>query len=896
MKAREGLIRSPAQNAPRLQPRKVILLPTYLLLALTGLSFGMCHRLMARPNIRDAFFSVYPSAVGSRLDNLPSHSGHCGVCHYDFNGGGTRNPYGTNVEAAVNANPNSAAGRSNAVWSVRNNDQDGDGFSAQAEITDVANYANIPTFPGLNSSNTNLVSNVALTDIAAYLTPIIGEDNIPPVAQLLSPNGGEVLSANQSTTITWSASDASGVASAHLYLSLDNGATYRPITPDLMNSGATFWVPANRPTTQARIKILAADPYGNFTNDVSDGVFTIVSPPFTNTHGVATTLRDFDLPGTQPFEHGPDIEVASSCASCHGGYNPAVEPQHGWQGGLMAYAARDPLFLANLALANQDAPESGDLCLRCHFPRGWLAGRSVPTDASRMTAADADGVTCALCHRMVDPVYKAGVSPTNDLAILAALSFPGTNQGNGMFVIDSTGTRRGPFTDAAAGHTILASPFHSHSEFCGTCHDVSNPAFQNDGTGSYSANALDTTATNFSPHFMAPVERTYSEWLNSAYNSSNGVYAPQFAGDKPDGRVSSCQDCHMRDVTGYGCNTNLNAGVPLRTNLPQHDLTGGSTWLLGLLTNLYPGEVSAPAVESGIARAIRMLTNAATLAISDAPDQIKVTVTNECGHKLPTGYPEGRRVWLNVKFYDEAANLVGESGAYNVTNGVLTHDAEAKIYEVHPGLETNLAVALGLTPGPSFHFVLNNQIYEDNRIPPRGFINSAYAVFGGAPVGHNYADGQYWDDTLYTLPAGATRAEVRLYYQSTSKEFVEFLRDENRTTGHGQMMYDLWATNGMCPPTLMAAQTWYAAYVLKSVQLTEQGEFQIEFLSRPGTTYTIEYKDSLSEVTWQTFAINGTLVATNTQSSFEDDFTTNTSGGASPTGRRFYRIQYTPTP
>jgi lactate dehydrogenase-like 2-hydroxyacid dehydrogenase len=42
--------------------------------------------------------------------------------------------------------------------------------------------------------------------------------------------------------------------------------------------------------------------------------------------------------------------------------------------------------------------------------KGWLAGRSSPTDGSRMTAADADGVSCALCHRMVDPVYKAGVS------------------------------------------------------------------------------------------------------------------------------------------------------------------------------------------------------------------------------------------------------------------------------------------------------------------------------------------------------------------------------------------------------------------------------------------------------------------------------------------------------
>jgi hypothetical protein len=307
---------------------------------------------------------------------------------------------------------------------------------------------------------------------------------------------------------------------------------------------------------------------------------------------------------------------------------------------------------------------------------------------------------------------------------------------------------------------------------------------------------------------------------------------------------------------------------------------------------LFPSDVNVTAIQSGIARAARLLTNAASLALADAPDQLHVIVTNECGHKLPTGYPEGRRVWLNVRFYDEAMNLLGESGAYNSTNGVLTRDAEAKIYEVHPGIETNLAVALGLVPGPSLHFVLNNQTYEDNRIPPRGFTNANFAAFGGSPVGHSYADGQYWDDSLYTLPAGATRAEVKLYYQSTSKEFVEFLRDENRTTSHGQAMYELWATNGMCPPTLIGERTWVIAFQMKAATMTPQGKFRMEFLARPGVNYTVEFKNSLSDTTWQTFVANGTIMATNTLCSVEDDFSANTSGGASPTGQRYYRFKY----
>ncbi len=812
---------------------------------------------LAKPPIRAAFFSVYPSAVGTRLDNLPSKAGHCGVCHYDFNGGGNRNPYGL----AVGNN----GANSNAVWLIRFLDSDGDAFTTQTEVTNTSSYNNTPTFPGLQSSNVNLVVNIPVAEVLPYITPTSAVDTTPPVVQVLTPNGGQTLTANRATNITWSASDASGIAGVNLYLSLDNGASYRPLALGLANSGTFSWVPANRPSTQARIKVVATDSYSNSTNDVSDAVFAIVSPAFTNTHGVATTLRDFDLPGSQPFEHGPDLKASTSCASCHGGYNPRVEPQHGWQGSMMAHAARDPLFLANMAIANQDA-------------------------------ADADGVSCALCHRMVDPIYTAGLNPTNDLPILAALSFPGTQYGNGMFVIDPTGARRGPFTNAIAPHSVQASSFHRRSAFCGTCHDVSNPAFQKDGAGNYVAYAFNTTATNFSPQFLGPVERTYSEWLHSDYNTPQGVYAPQFAGNKPDGRVSSCQDCHMRDVAGYGCDTNTNPGVPFRQDLPLHDLTGGSTWLPGLLTNLYPGEVNVAAIQDGIIRAVQLLTNAASLGVADAGAQIKITVTNECGHKLPTGYPEGRRVWLNVKFYDEAMNLVGESGAYNPTNGVLTRDAAAKVYEIHPGLETNLAGALGLPPGPSLHFVLNNRVYDDNRIPPRGFTNANFATFGGGPIGHHYADGQYWDDTLYTRPPTATKAVARLYYQSTSREFIEFLRDENRTNTKGQEMYDLWNNNGKCPPTLMAEATWVTAFGLKSARFTGQGSFRIEFLSRPGVNYTIEFKNALDAAVWQTFAANGSFTATNTLSRFEDDFTANSSGGASPTGQRYYRFRYTTAP
>ncbi len=134
----------------------------------------------------------------------------------------------------------------------------------------------------------------------------------------------------------------------------------------------------------------------------------------------------------------------------------------------------------------------------------------------------------------------------------------------------------------------------------------------------------------------------------------------------------------------------------------------------------------------------------------------------------------------------------------------MTHDAEVKSYEVHPGIGADVAGLTGLPQGASYHFVLNNIVVKDNRIPPQGFTNAAFATFGGAPVDCNYVDGQFWDVTNYSIPPATASVQVTLYYQSTSKEFIEFLRDENRTNTLGQEMYDLWNDNGKCPPTVMA--------------------------------------------------------------------------------------------
>jgi hypothetical protein len=474
----------------------------------------------------------------------------------------------------------------------------------------------------------------------------------------------------------------------------------------------------------------------------------------------------------------------------------------------MSHAMRDPLFLACLAVAEQDAPSVGDLCLRCHTPGGWLEGHSFDTSGGLITAKDRQSVQCDFCHRAVDPNYQVGVSAPEDEAVLDSLTTLPMTYGNGQFVVDPDPAKRGPYADAQASHAFLASAFHRSANLCGTCHDVSNPVFVYDGVpGKYSPNSFDAPHPDGDLRNMFPIERTFSEWTQTDY-ANGGVYAPQFAGNKAGGVVSTCQDCHMRDVAGKGCNE---PGAPTRSDLPLHDLTGGNTFLPDILPTFFPGEVNTTELQAGKQRATAMLQLAASLSLvagqAGPNPTVTVTVTNEGAHKLPSGYPEGRRVWINLKAYDEGDVKVYESGAYDAATGVLTHDEDAKIYETKIGISSRLSPVVGLPAAPSFHFVLNDTVYLDNRIPPRGFTNAGFESVQAAPVGYTYPDGQYWDETLYTLPHEARFVEVTLYYQTTSKEYIEFLRDTNTSNSAGLDLYNAWVAQGRNAPVAMVTDT-----------------------------------------------------------------------------------------
>ncbi|MHC4255605.1 MAG: multiheme c-type cytochrome, partial [Planctomycetota bacterium] len=180
------------------------------------------------------------------------------------------------------------------------------------------------------------------------------------------------------------------------------------------------------------------------------------------------------LPGMQPQEAGIEFAKVQQCMMCHANTkNGDADPVFSWRGGMMAQAARDPVFRAALTISNQDIEGVGEFCLRCHTPRGWLENRSEPADGSALNKEDMYGVSCDICHRFIDPVSEEARKLVKHVP-------PG--YGNAMMVADISNTVRGPYGDGlgAMPHKVMKSPFHASGQLCGTCHDISNPLYAED--------------------------------------------------------------------------------------------------------------------------------------------------------------------------------------------------------------------------------------------------------------------------------------------------------------------------------------------------------------------------------------------------------------------------------
>jgi hypothetical protein len=551
-----------------------------------------------------------------------------------------------------------------------------------------------------------------------------------------------------------------------------------------------------------------------------------------------------------------------------------------WAGTMMANATRDPAFFATLSIANRDIiefanslpgdpkdsttplgaflkrnqiaedisrgpdgrlqpedllPVAADICLRCHTPPGWMEAHSEPpskrfpflagqfwgaafrqhpvdangkpriVDTSRESEAEMDGIDCDFCHRVTDASRRPSRFDGSSMAA-----------GNGGFFVD----RNDPFEEEVEPeYDILGE-----GDFCGACHDVTNPLIK--------------TATKIGgvvPDMLHPIERTYTEW-----------YWSGFRGEQ------SCQDCHE----------------PMQ-------FQGAQTWMVHpVLASLW-GEVDRPWREAPYDYAVPeraplyqdaakrnrafLGSQAADVEILEIPGSpkagdavaLKVKVTNKTGHKLPTGFSEGRQAWIHVKAVDEAGVVLFEDGALD-GNGFLVRTPETKVYEQvvlagrpelrekegrtcyagYPFLDENADGCVDEHES-HFHFVLMNYIKKDNRIPPKGYNKAAYTKDGAFivpfdPKDTDYADGQNWDVTPYGFgippdAKGRVRITATLWYQTFSRQYVEFLHENDieKTLKHGgrarnlppgpfdnhetwgSALYQLWKDAGMGPPVRM---------------------------------------------------------------------------------------------
>jgi len=211
-------------------------------------------------------------------------------------------------------------------------------------------------------------------------------------------------------------------------------------------------------------------------------------------------------------------------------------------------------------------------------------------------------------------------------------------------------------------------------------------------------------------------------------------------------------------------------------------------------------------VAMSMQRTADLLAAASDMDVTQDGPQLDVRVTNWSGHKLPTGMPEGRRMWLNIEYLDDQGGTLNELGSYNWLTAELD-EATTQVWEAKLGVSQTIADATGVEPGESFHLVLCDEILKDNRIPPVGFTNAAFEALHAEPVGATYADGQHWSDAAFEIPSGSAQAVVTLYFQTTTREMMEFLRDANVTDDRGQIAWDAYVARGMSPPVVMDSTT-----------------------------------------------------------------------------------------
>ncbi len=131
----------------------------------------------------------------------------------------------------------------------------------------------------------------------SVISPVFTFDTKSPVANLLSPNGGQAVNNTAPLTVTWTATDDNLKPNPiAIQLITQPGNNIYTLAQNIANTGsATVNLPAIM-TTQAKIKVVAKDMFGNEGVDESSGFFTIGSNNLTAGFVVSATIADIGVP------------------------------------------------------------------------------------------------------------------------------------------------------------------------------------------------------------------------------------------------------------------------------------------------------------------------------------------------------------------------------------------------------------------------------------------------------------------------------------------------------------------------------------------------------------------------------------------------------------------------
>ncbi len=460
-----------------------------------------------------------------------------------------------------------------------------------------------------------------------------------------------------------------------------------------------------------------------------------------------------------------------ACAQCHFAgpettlmHNAAgedISPVFTWQSSMMAFAARDPYYLAifgeELLKHSTQTDFVETVCTRCHAPAGsveheqtggHLSYASLLSGDTPEAHLGRDGVTCSLCHQIQDIGLGDSSSFTGGFSI---------GWDRKIF-----GPHAGPKTDPMqfmVNYTPTEASHITQSELCATCHTVITPIVKN---GQKVGDFLE----------QAP----YLEWQNSSFSPN-----------------SPCGTCHLptKDAAMMDLSTPISkwpANLGARKPFGQHRFSGGNAYMLGLLADNVAWTGSKVSKEELLQASIfaeahlregpRVFIQSSTMEGDSLV--VSVRVENHAGHKLPTAYP-GRRVWLHLKAETASGEIVFESGRYDEGGSLIDRtgkrlDSLSSVMPHYDEIQAENQVQVyeavaGDASGKPTHLPLSAAEYlKDNRLLPIGFSdeNAWYAWISPVGVGDDSSFQAGADIVTYRLPQPAQikKLSVEVLYQT----------------------------------------------------------------------------------------------------------------------------------